>query len=139
MEITPESIRSLRKFVLEETLEEFGKRIACAIVPNKRPFTKQYMHRLENGMDRITPEIETAYWNITTALDGVPAGTGGAVDIRVLAQPSQVVEAAFVPRTAKMMSCANPGCAIQFIRTSPRQKYHDPECRKEYYKTRGSG
>lgn len=129
MTITPESIKNLR-ISIDETLDEFGVRLAHAISLYHRPYTKQYVHRLENGLDRITPEIEAAYWNIATALDDVPAGTGGAISVSVLAQPSQVVDGAFIPRSAKMLKCANPRCAVQFIRTSPRQKYHDPECQR---------
>jgi hypothetical protein len=135
MKITPESIRNLRN-TIDETLEEFGVRLAHGISPHHRPFTKQYIHRLEKGQDRITPEIEAAYWNIATALDDVPAGTGGAVSVNVRAQPNQIIDGAFIPRSALVLKCANPRCAVQFIRTSPRQKYHDPDCRKASYRVR---
>ena len=128
--IKPELLENLRNKILDETLEEFGKRLASAIHPYHKPFTKQYIHRLENGHDRITPEIEAAYWNIVTALDDVPVGIGGAVNVNLLAQPNQIIDGAFISRTARTMKCANPKCAVIFIRTHPRQKYHDPGCRR---------
>ena len=127
--IKPALLENLRIGVLGETLEEFGKRLARAIHPHHKPFTKQYIHRLENGYDRITPEIEAAYWNIATALDDVPVGVGGAVNINLLAQPNQIDDGAFISRTARTMKCANPKCTVIFVRTHPRQKYHDPGCR----------
>jgi hypothetical protein len=115
---------------LSESLGEFGLRLKRATDPRaKYGYSRQYVHRLEHGQDAITAEIAAAFWNIAAALDDVPAGTGGAVLVRVLAQPGQVVEGAFVPRSARVVRCANPGCAVQFVRTHPRQKYHDPECR----------
>lgn len=128
--ITPCMLTELR-LGLCESMGEFGLRLKRAMEPGaKRGFSRQYVHRLETGRDAITAEIQAAFWNIAAALDDVPAGTGGAVLVKVLAQPGQVVEGAFVPRSARVARCANPGCAVQFVRTHPRQRYHDPECRR---------
>ena len=128
--IKPGMLNFLRIEVFNESLEKFGARLAKAISPNHKPYTRQYVHRLENGQDRITPKIEAAYWNIATAIDDVPAGIGGAVSVGLLAQPNQIVEGAFIPRTARTMKCANPRCKVIFVRTHPRQRYHDPNCRR---------
>jgi len=91
---------------------------------------------LEKGKSRITPEIEAAFWHLAAAQDDVPAGLGGAVNVRVLAAPGSIPEGVFVPRTVKVETCARPGCSVQFIRTHSTQKYHDPECQAAWAKER---
>ena len=127
--VTAEMFQQLRK-ELKQSMSEFGRTLKRAVNPRaKRPYSRQYVDRLEKGKDVITPKLVAAFYNIATKLDEVPAGTGGAVAVNVIAQPGQVVEGAFIPRSAKTMRCARPGCAVQFIKTHPSQKYHDPECK----------
>jgi transcriptional regulator with XRE-family HTH domain len=129
VKITPEMLVSLRR-ELQMSLTEFGTELARAINPQHAPFTRQYISRLEHGKDRITPELVSAFYNIAAVLDEVPAGIGGAVSVTCLAQPGQHIDGAFIPRSAEVCKCARPGCAVRFVRTHPRQKYHDPECRR---------
>ena len=129
--VTPEMLRELRE-LLGESLAQFGIRLARAIDLKAQPFNRQYISALEKGKPgfRVTQQIAGAFWHIAGALDDVPAGTGGAVLVKVLAAPGQVVEGAFVPRSAKVVKCFNPTCNVQFVKTHPRQKYHDPECKR---------
>ena len=128
--VTPQMLRELRQ-ALDESLAQFGIRLARAIDPKAQPFNRQYISALEKGKPsfRVTPQIAGAFWHIAGALDDVPAGTGGAVLVKVLAAPGQVIEGAFIPRSAKVVKCFNPACSVQFVKTHPRQKYHDPECK----------
>lgn len=127
---SPEMVRSVR-FELGQSLSEFGLTLKRALDPRaKSGFTRQYISRLEHGQDAINAELAGAIWDIAARLDQVPAGTGGAVVARVMAQPGQIPEDSFIPRGAKVVQCARPGCRIRFLKTHPRQKYHDKECGK---------
>lgn len=127
---SPEMVRSVRQ-ELGQSLTEFGLTLKRALDPRaKLGFTRQYISRLEHGQDAISLELAGAIWDIAARLDQVPAGTGGAVVARVMAQPGQIPDDTFVPRGAKVIQCARPGCRIRFVKTHPRQKYHDRECGK---------
>ena len=127
--VTPQMLLELRE-VLNESLTQFGIRLARAIDPKSEPFNRQYISALEHGKKnfRVTPQIAAAFWNIAAGLDDMPAGVGGAVLVKVLVQPGQVPEGAMIPRTAKAVKCWNPACAVVFVKTHPNQRYHDPEC-----------
>ncbi len=132
--VDPMMLKSLRQ-ELSESLTEFGLTLKRAIDPHaKRGFTRQYISRLEHGQDVITPEIEAAFYSIAGVLDDVPAGIGGAAHIRLLAAPGQIPEGAFIPRGAKAVRCARPGCSVVFVKTHPAQRYHDPECQAAHAK-----
>jgi transcriptional regulator with XRE-family HTH domain len=128
--VTPADLQRLRK-ELGQSLAEFGLTLRRAIDPRaERGYTRQYISRLEHGQDVITPEIVGAFFQIAGVLDDVPAGVGGAVTVRVLAAPGQVPEGALIPRGAKVVRCARPGCNVLFVRINPLQRYHDPDCRR---------
>jgi len=128
-QVTPQMFREIRK-ELGQSMADFGWTLKRAINPRaKHPYSRQYIDRLEKGKDVITPALIAAFYNIASKMDEVPAGTGGAVAVSVIAQPGQVVDGAFIPRSAKVVRCARPGCAVPFVKTHPNQKYHDPECK----------
>lgn len=128
--VTGEMLGALRK-ELGQSLSEFGVTLKRAINPRERyGYTRQYISRLEHGRDIVTDELAAAFWNIASVMDDVPAGIGGAVSVKVLAQPGQVNDSSFIPRSAKVIRCARPGCNVIFVQTNPAQKYHDPECRR---------
>jgi hypothetical protein len=121
---------------LGQSLSEFGLTLKRMVDPRAtRGFTRQYISRLEHGLDIPTPEISGAIWNIATAMDDVPAGTGGAVMVMVLAQPGQLHEGTFIKRTMQEKRCK--GCNVIFVGPGV---FHDPECRVQYWKrTRRGG
>lgn len=129
--ITGAEIENLRQ-AFRESLSEFGVRLKRAINP-KAPdgYTRQYVSRIEHGKDVITKEIEYAYWEIKRGIDRSTVGEAGAVLVYVKARPNQVPEGALIPRSAVAMKCFNPTCSVVFIKTHPRQKYHDPECKRK--------
>lgn len=130
-------ILSLRQ-ELQQSLSEFGVTLKHAIDPAaKAGFSRQYISRLEHGKDTITPELTAAFYNLAAVLDEVPAGTGGAVSISILAQPGQVPSGSFIPRSAKVLRCKRPGCSVLFVRTHPRQCFHDPDCQKAWKRDHG--
>lgn len=134
--VTPEMLVSLRQ-ELGMSLAEFGVTLRRAMDPGvEGGYSRQYVSRLEHGKDVITPELAAAFYNIAAVLDEVPAGLGGAVHVRILAQPGQLVDGAFVPRSARAVRCVRPGCNVLFVRVHPRQKYHDPECGDAWRKER---
>jgi hypothetical protein len=131
--VTPEMIRSLRN-ELGESLTEFGWTLKRAVNPKaSRPYSRQYIERLEKGKDRITGKLAAAFFEIAGAMDDVPAGVNGAVSIRVLAQPDQIPDGTLIKRTMTAKRCARPGCAVVFVGYG---KYHDPECAKAWRRER---
>ena len=127
--VTPEMLIDLRRR-LSQSLTEFGWTLKRGIDPKtKRAFSRKYISALEHGRERVTEKIAAAYYEIDGRAKAIPPGTAGAEIVKVIAKPGQVIEGAFIPRSAKTMRCARPGCAVQFVKTHPRQKYHDPECK----------
>ncbi len=132
-QVTPQMIYSLRS-ELGQSQSEFGWTLKRAINPMaERPYSRQYIDRLEKGKDRITPKLVAAFFEIASVMDEVPPGVGGAVSVRVLAQPGQVLDGALIKRTMQTKACARPGCKVVFIGPG---KYHDPECAREWRKAR---
>ena len=130
---SPNMLKQLRQG-LNLSLSDFGVILRRAIDPRAtKGFTRQYVSRLEHGQDAITPEIESAFWNIAAVMDDVPAAVGGAVTVSVLVQPGQIENGSLIKRSPAMRSkhCARPGCAVVFIGPG---KYHDDDCREAYYK-----
>ena len=127
--ITPQILIDLRR-EFGQSLTEFGLTLKRQIDPRaKRGYTRQYISRLEHGQDPITPELAAAIYNLAARLDDVPAGIGGAVSTTILCQPGQVTPGAFLKRTLTSKRCA--GCNVIFIGPG---KFHDAECRREYWK-----
>lgn len=129
--ITPQMIVELRK-ELGQSQAQFGMTLKRAIDPGAREgYSRQYINGLEKGNPkmRITEEIAGAFWGLAAVLDDVPAGIGGAVHVRLLAQPGQVEDGALVKRSLKTKQCARPGCNVKFVGPG---KYHDVECRKAW-------
>lgn len=134
--IRPDDIKELR-VALSESLAEFGLTLKRAIDPRADTgFSKQYIFRLETGKNKITPELAAAFYTLAGAQDEVPAGTGGMTEIQVLGMAEQIRAGTVIPRGSKSVKCARPGCPVWFIRTHPRQKYHDVECAKIVQKNR---
>ena len=132
-QVTPEMFYSLRT-ELGQSLSEFGWTLKRAVNPKaERPYSRQYIERLEKGKDRITQKLVAAFFEIASVMDEVPAGVGGAVSVHVLAQPGQVIEGALIKRTMQTKACARPGCKVVFIGSG---KYHDPECAREWRKAK---
>jgi hypothetical protein len=130
------SIRQLRLH-LGESLSKFGLTLKRAIDPKAtKGYSRQYISKLEQGNDpkfTITPEIESAFYVISQALDGVPAGTGGTITVQVHALPGQVQEGAYVKPSLRTKSCARPGCSVVFIGLGI---YHNTECQRAWAKER---
>jgi len=132
-QVTPEMIFSLRT-ELGQSQAEFGWTLKRAIDPRAtRPYSRQYIDRLEKGKDRMTPKLVAAFFEIAGVMDETPAGVNGAVSVRVLAQPGQVPEGALIKRTMTAKRCARPGCNILFVGNG---KYHDPDCARAWRKER---
>lgn len=96
------------------------------------PWTWKYVHSVYKGYEGCKPSkrFGNAVSALAQVVDDVVPGVAGAEIQNVLVYPDQIPEGIFVPRNAKAVHCANPGCPVVFIRTHPRQIYHDPECRK---------
>lgn len=132
--ITGAQVKELRE-MLKQSLAEFGKTLKHAIDPRSKDsdaFTRQYISRIEHGQQAITQEIETAYWRMVGVIDDVPVGVNATVKVTVYAAPGQIPENTYIPRTAKVVKCARPGCPVAFIKTNPFQRYHDPDCQQAH-------
>jgi transcriptional regulator with XRE-family HTH domain len=135
LHITPEMIRELR-MALGQSLSEFGLTLKRAIdTAARKGYSRQYISALERGDPKfvITREIEGAFWGLAALQDDVPAGVGGAVTVKVLAQPGQIVDGAFLRRSLVSKRCARPGCSVIFVGPG---KYHDPECGRAWARER---
>lgn len=126
--VTPEMLVELRAR-LGQSLTEFGETLQKAIPSRKRPFSRKYISALEHGRERITEKITGAYYEVDGRSKSIPAGTAGGVIYNVVGQPGQLENGDFIPRSARSIQCSRPGCTVRFIKTHPRQKYHDPECK----------
>lgn len=128
--LTPEDFESLRKS-LGFSMREMAEALSRSIDPKAKViWSKQYYSGLIHGRFAITREMQAAFYNIAAVLDDVPSAIGGAVTVKVLAQPGQIVEGSLIPRGAISVRCARPGCSVMFVKTNPRQKYHDVECQR---------
>jgi hypothetical protein len=134
------ALRELLKSVLagrndgghHESLGQFGSVLAATIDPKHRPFSKQYVIRLREADDRITPEIARALNVLGAMLDGQSEVQARAREYTVLAThelPGNTV--VLVPAR----QCALPGCRVAFV-GYPAQRYCGPECRKEAQRRR---
>lgn len=92
------------------------------------PWTKKYIHSVYRGRVEASPMLARAISTLAQRIDGAPIGVAGAVFVKVLAQPG-IPEGVLIPRNAKAVKCARPECPVRFIKTHPRQKYHDVSCR----------
>ncbi len=132
--VNGEMIRSLRKG-LDQTMAEFGVTIKRAVDPGAQyPYTRQYVYRLENELDDITPEIAGAINAIASAYDEMPAGVGGTVNALVMVAPGQIPEYTYIPPSARAVPCARPGCPVTFLKDNPGRKYHHPDCKEAHRK-----
>lgn len=92
-------------------------------------WTKKYIHSVYHCKIEPSPLLARAIDALAQTIDGTPAGVAGSVWVKVLASPD-IPEGVLIPASAKAIKCARPGCPVWFIRTHPRQSYHDPSCRK---------
>ncbi len=123
--ITSEMLKSLR-LELRKSLSVFGVLLAKA-AGRDNPYTKQYIARLENGQDAITPKIADAFWRMAAATDDTDPETATAQPCTVYA--SHNLEGVFIAGQA--VECARPGCKVRFVKLNPFQKYHSPYCREQ--------
>lgn len=94
-------------------------------------WTKKYIHSVYRGRIEPSPLLARTISALAQTVDGTPAGVAGSVWLKVLASP-EIPEGVLIPANAKVVKCARPGCPVWFIRTHPRQVYHDPECRGKH-------
>lgn len=92
-------------------------------------WTKKYVHSVYRGKLAASPEFSAAINKLAQTIDGTPAGLAGAAYIRVLGDPDKIPQDTLIPASAQVVKCSRPGCPIWFVRTHPRQIYHDPSCR----------
>ena len=123
--ITPENLKSLR-LELGKSLAAFGVILARS-AGKKRPYTKQYIARLEKGQDAITPELAAAFWRLAAAADDTDPLTATAQKCTVYAAYN--LEGVFI--AGQPVECARPGCSVRFVRLNHFQKYHSPYCRRQ--------
>jgi hypothetical protein len=95
----------------------------------KPVWTKKYVHSVYKGKLAASPELSAAIAKLAQSTDGTPPGLAGAAYIRMLGDPAKIPQDTLIPASAVVLKCARPGCPIWFVRTHPRQLYHDPECR----------
>lgn len=139
--VSADNLRELRA-ELGQSMSEFGRTLRRALDPSPRaiPFTRQYIDRLEKGKDRITPEIQAAFFAIAGVMDSVPSGVGGTIPTTVMALPGQITPGAYLPPEYVTVRCALPGCPVQFVK--PRwsnRAYHHPDCKKRMKSLRRKG
>jgi hypothetical protein len=130
-EVVYQDVRALR-YALGQSLTEFGWTLKRALEPHaKRPYTRQYISRLEHGQDRLTDEIIAAYQNILGQLKKQPAATAGTIPAQVMVMPGQIPEGVIplLLNTSQVVQCARPGCPVWFVKDHHWKKYHDKECR----------
>lgn len=131
--VTGEMIRLLRERDLKQSQAEFGKTLKRAIDPRAEyPYTRQYIFRLEKGLNAVTDEIAGAFWAIAGAYDDQPAGVSGTEAVTVYALPGQIPEGVYIPLGAKVVRCKRPGCPVVFLRTNNFQEYHHNDCREAH-------
>jgi hypothetical protein len=90
-------------------------------------WTKKYIHSVFHQRIEPSPMLARTIEALAQQIDGTPAGVAGSVWVKVLAQPD-VPEGVLIPRTARVVKCARPGCPVWFVKVHPRQMYHDREC-----------
>jgi hypothetical protein len=129
--VNSENLRELRQ-ELKQSMAEFGWTLKRALDPVAQyPFTRQYIDRLEKGKDRITEEIQAAYFIITGVMDGKPAGVEGTSPTPVMALPNQIMQGAYLPPEYISVRCGLPGCQVHFIKPKwSNRLYHHPDCKK---------
>ena len=86
---------------------------------------KKYVHSVYHGWVLPSPKFAWAVDTLAQMIDDSPAA--GMVYIKALAMPD-IPEGALIPANAKHIKCARPGCPVVFVKTHPRQIYHDPKC-----------
>jgi hypothetical protein len=95
----------------------------------KPVWTKKYVHSVYKGKLAASPELSAAIGKLAQTIDGTPPGLAGAAYIRVLGDPAKIPQDTLIPASAQVIKCAYPGCPIWFVKTHPRQIYHDPKHR----------
>jgi len=102
------------------------------------PWTAKYIHSayFQYPACRPSPRLSRAINALWQRVKGEFPGIAGSVYSRILAAPYQVPDGTFVPVTARVIKCHNPGCSVRFIQTNPAQLYHDPICKIQWKKIR---
>jgi hypothetical protein len=95
------------------------------------PWGRKYVHNVYRGNLPPSKAFAAAVEKLAQTIDGIPVGMAGAAYVRVLADPARIDEGVLIPANAQVVKCARPGCPVRFVKTHPRQQYHDPECRRK--------
>src|SRR3990172_9895032 len=104
--------------------------VDLSMLAGKRPpWTKKYVHSVYRGVINPSQVFLAAVSALAQVVDGVPPGVAGTSQVTVFADVTAIPEGVLIPRGAKVIKCARPGCPVWFIRIHPRQKYHDRSCR----------
>src|SRR3972149_5685426 len=124
--LTPQALSAIRR-ELGESKARFGFTLKRVLYPRAdRGFSKEYIRRLEAGLDRITPQIAHAALVLAAMLDGQDEVQTRAQEVKVLAIND--ISGAVVLGEKK--SCALAGCRVWFV-GHPQQRYHAPTCKRE--------
>jgi hypothetical protein len=104
----------------QESLADFGAVLARTIQPDRKPYSRQYIHMLRSGELPITPEIEQALYVLAAVLDGQS-------EIQARAHPVTVLAVHDLPPNTLVLAtahlCAWPGCQVNFVPMWPMQRY----------------
>lgn len=102
------------------------------------PWSAKYVHSVYKGYKgcQASPAFGRAVMALAEIIDSTPIGVAGANYVKVLAYPGQIPEGALIPRTAQVARCQRPGCPVVFVKTSPRQRFHDRTCQQLWQKER---
>lgn len=140
-----DQVRSVLVMILEslgiaptfDNFEDIAKRLS-KLAGIDKPWTAKYVHSVYKGYKgcQASPAMGRAVMAWAETVDNVPVGVAGSEIVQVYAYPGQVPAGTVIPRSAQVISCARPGCIVKFIRVHPFQRYHDPECQKEWQKDR---
>lgn len=124
----PANLKSIRE-ATEQSLRIFGQTLKKALDPTATDgFSKSYILQLEDGRRPCTPALEQAYRRIAAALDDSDPALATARETMVYA--TNDISGALI--TGKAIQCARPGCKVRFVPNNPLQKYHSPDCQREY-------
>lgn len=113
-----------------ESLSVFGATLAHTLDAQRKPFSRQYVHRLRTGADIITPEIARAIQVLGAMFDGASELQARAHEARVWAVHDDL-DGGDVFVLGRVRPCSLAGCRVRFVPASPAQRYCSPECRVE--------
>ena len=113
-----------------ESLGVFGATLAHTLDARRKPFSRQYVHRLRTGADIITPEIARAIQVLGAMFDGSSELQARAHEVRVWAVHDDL-DGGDVFVLGRVRPCNLAGCRVRFVPASPAQRFCSVECRME--------